>query len=204
MDKDVASVIKQIFDQFGTILRYMAPGFVALVVLVGLGETLGEYGEKTTPAWILPAAAALLGIWIYALHICVLERILWLPMILVLLRHIPTSFMNRKQKRTSLFRLQFLLTQERWMRWADKNGETTVIQKALDKWGDLLSFQYCTAYLLLAIPTLLKRPFSPFVIDKYSVVFWAGLLTLLSVLVSDYRHTNREFWAMNKSKKKST
>lgn len=198
-NEKVLELIKVILDRFGAILRYIAPGFTALFVIYFLyvGRNVSQNKPIVDyPDWLIAGGAALAGVWIYALHICVIVRILWLPIILWILRCTPCSYLNNNQRKERIFSLQVKLDEARWTR----RGAKKDIQRELDKWGAMQSFLYCSAYVMILIPCLMKWPIriiTTFKNNEDIFVLCLGVITLAAALISEYRHTNREFWAIN-------
>lgn len=204
-EQNFATLVIAILNRLGAIIRYIAPGFVVLFLLLALGvniEGFQNYPNDKYLYWVIPIGAALLGVLTYALHICVIVRIIWLPLIMLIHRRWDNSFMSKKEKSQSTTDLLFKFDTQRWKRRVSEAPEIKSIQSELDKWGAMQSFIYCSSYALIVISLLsliLKLPpsINTLLLLRFFAIrifiFCLGAIMLICALISDFRHTNYEF-----------
>lgn len=219
MDR-VSDKADNIFSQIGNLLRYIAPGFVAIIVLVFVNDDVKNFilsSYCTSQFLIVIICALLIGFALYAIHTTFLGRIFFLMLILL---HYPFSLKKCKcyffkwsflseltqeefsKKRP--FRIMFELDTERWNRRADDAPEKIKSnQKELNKWGSIQTFLYCSSYAFIFTPIFVR------IFDAKSINctfackgIWIGIGLLILALISDWRITNREFWLANPDNKK--
>jgi len=196
----MADAFEEILSHLGTFLRYIAPGFVALAVVLAVMQCSRAIIHNY-PEWVIIAGAALAGVIIYSMHTGSIVR-LWAIIIIFLHVKWPRSGSfsknSKKLQGKSLSRLMFDLDTERWKRRASKDRVAKQIQKEMDTWANMLNFLYCSSYYVAVIPLCL-RWLQPALTQPYwGYVSILGVVMFFSALYSSYRIINREFWALKK------
>jgi len=196
--------VADLLDRIGVLLRRIAPGFVALfawaVVVAPEDPPCGRVAKEGYEVWALAAGAALCGILIYALHRCVIARVLWRP---VLMRfHLSKGERSwitpaqRKLGKADMGRLLLELDVERLRRRISEDTETKAVQKGLDRWRAIQSFLYCSSYAMIIVSLLAKCPKAPLTTtDWEDYVLLLGAVTLVAALISNSQHIWRDLWA---------
>lgn len=196
----------KVLSNLGTILRYLASGFVAILVTIWVDKCVDPLklaGDSGYPSWAVPVGAGLVGIFVYALHTGFLVRPFWA---LVVRSHkcpplkgwskLEKPFPQKTWAMQKTWAIMWYLDTQRWKRRASNDAEVKAVQKELDKWSELLNFLYCSAYITIVTPILVKY-FHTGQAEEYwwKVSCFAGCLIMVFALISDWRETNREFWA---------
>jgi hypothetical protein len=183
----------------GTILRYVAPGFIAVAVL---HATDNKYNLSPSllgnpyPREILIAFALIIGPLIYALHANAIIRIIYLTVAKMWIFFSERA--REKYKISKNIRMRdktFEIDSERWKRRGNKDDEVISVQHELDKWADMLNYMYCSSYCLIFIPLYVKiaRPIS--VCNCYWQLILSGSIVLIACLYSEKRLIERDIWA---------
>ncbi|UCC99534.1 MAG: hypothetical protein JSW66_06545 [Phycisphaerales bacterium] len=196
----MGELIAKLLSGLGTILRYIAPGFVALLVAIWVDKDFDLFktpGHCSHPSWAIPVAAALTGVFIYAIHVGFLVRPLWWLVVQshkwrYLRRY--SRICEKDNKRPTCYIMWDLDTQ-RWKRRASSNEEIKAVQEELDKWSALLNFLYCSGYATIVVPILVKCFRCRQAEEHWETVSLLGFLVLAFALISEWRETNRELWA---------
>ncbi|MHA1877182.1 MAG: hypothetical protein ACTSUC_12135 [Promethearchaeota archaeon] len=199
---DVTDKIGTGLSQIGTLLRYIAPGFVATFALAIVSNEFNQfliYINCIYQIWALVIGSAITGFLIYALHTIIFGRIgFWL--VVMIHRCNNCSLISKSDRKKTPCKIMFDLDIERWMRRADNvTKEVKAIQNELNKWGALQSFLYCSSYTMILFPLLALLFIG--ISNLKSCWFYpliVGFVLLIFSLISDYRITNREFWVVNK------
>jgi hypothetical protein len=207
----MSNVIDSVLSRLETILRYIAPGFVALFAAILIVPDFNPFQDGTNAGcepWVASLGAVLGGVAIYSIHTSSVGRVFY--RIAMWFHHrqsvharerdsyyTPESFETR-----SVTGAMFDLDSERWRRRTIGNEETNRIQKELDKWGTLLNFLYCTSYPFMLIPflvwlgTKIAWVGPNYLTPRWWVWMLVGALLLVFGVMSDYNIIKREFWAM--------
>lgn len=191
----MTDLIKNAVDRLETLLRYVAPGFVALCLLFLFDPQLRILiQEKNFPMWIAVLSAVLAGIGLYAVHTGVLLRLVfWRLVVAALIMWSPWAkkIVTSDQ---SITEVMFNLDTERWKRRASADASVNGIQKELDRWAAMVNLLYCTAYVVLIAPLLASQSASAS-FSCYSQPLFIGVLLFLVASISNYAMTERAFWA---------
>jgi len=198
--------IDKVLSNLGTILRYLASGFVAAFVTIWVDkcfDPLKLAGNSGYPSWAVPVGAGLVGIFVYAVHKGVVARLLWA---LVVWSH-NRAPLNRLSKLELLkkvlgekvpqrtWAMMWDLDSQRWKRRASSDDEVKSVQRELDTWSELLNFLYCSAYITIVVPILVRILHTAQAKEYWWTVSCFGCLIMVFALISDWRESNREFWA---------
>lgn len=142
MDK-IPDAIDKILSRLGTVLRYIAPGFVLLVLLSWASVQpvdFTDFGAKSSSVAML-IFASLAGVVIYAVHVNTIMRLTWRLIaryyIVKASKLLSQNFENTKE-------LLVELDLQRWQRRGSSDDQVASIQRELNTWGAMLNFLYCT------------------------------------------------------------
>jgi hypothetical protein len=181
----VAEGIDKILSWLGTLLRYIAPGFVFLIFARIAGFTwYGGLNEKE-----LVVGGILIGVLLYAIQSNFLSSFLWYRIIIFLLNRrwrLDEDLKVNQWPRNTMKHLDF----SRWRRRGSENKEIQSIQKEMDKWGALLNFLYCSAYaaIIIFFIALAENQIS----KGAKLDLGIGIFLLLCAVTSEYRQTDYE------------
>ena len=192
---DETGTIGRAFDRIGVLVRCVVVGFLTLFVWMVVTEKAADYS-----IWVAAAGAVVCGVLIYSLHVCVLARVFWRPLIVHLHiirdKHPWVSNEQRKLAKEGMDRLLLELSVGRLRRRISDDAETRSVQKGLDRWRGMGSFLYCAGYSMIVVPFVVMCPKSEVeasaVLDHVIIL---GVVTLIAALISDYIETWRELWA---------
>ena len=184
-------IFEKILSHIDALLRYIAPGFVALFTLTALkGNTdLLQYH----PTWAIIVLAALIGVTIYSLHTAVIVQVLGWVVIKLHLWKKDHSFVPDNYSTLTVFQVSFNLDTERWVRRWSRDERVRNLQMELDKWSAMLNFLYCSSYLLMLIPLYVMVSESK-PISNWWHLFCIGVFMLFLAIISSFRIINRQFW----------
>ena len=192
---DEAGTIGRAFDRIGVLLRCVVVGLLTLFVWMVVTEEVGGFST-----WVAGAGAVVCGFLIYSLHVCVLARIIWRPLIvhlhIVRDKHPWVSQEQRKLAKGGMDRLLLDLSVSRLRRRISEDAETRSVQKGLDRWRGMVSFLYCAGYSMIVVPLVVIWP--QFEVEGSAFlnhVIVLGVVTLLAAGISEYIETWRELWA---------
>lgn len=193
----MSDLIDSTLAHLETILRYIASGFVALLVLtlVYSGfELLNPSSGGEYPAWVTLLVAALTGITIYAVHTSIIVRFLWWLVVCFHIRFAHHKWLPPKKK--SAKQVMWDLDTARWKRRGMSDPEVSAIQRELNRWAALLNYVYCSSYPLLIIPICVRLAQPSEVSAWWPWLSASGALLLFCALFSDNAITKRELWAV--------
>ncbi len=188
MDDLIASAL----DKLDTILRTVAPGFIAVFAVGLVTDATAEFALPTSGEWRVIAFSVLLGFASYALHISVLEDVMMWP-VLALTRlwfdeHVPVALRTGRH-----YDKLGTLSRERWARTVSSDQRIKAIQSTLGRGYSWLVFLYCSGYLLLVAAGVLSVwgniPWS-----GVGRVVGAGAIALMAAVVWDTKITRHEMW----------
>ncbi len=192
---DETGTIGRAFDRIGVLLRCVVVGFLTLLVWMVVTDEGGGYSM-----WVAGAGAVVCGVLIYSLHVCVLARIIWRPLIVHLHiirdKHPWVSKEQRKLAKEGMDRLLLELSVGRLRRRISQDPETGSVQKGLDRWRGMGSFLYCAGYSMIVVPLVAICPKCE--VEGSALlnhVIILGVVTLIAAGISDYIETWRELWA---------
>jgi len=199
--------VGEVFDRIAHVIRYVAPGFVALFTWMvvacrppAVSGAAGAGGAGRYQVWALAGAAALVGLLVYAVHNCVLARLIWTPIVLSLragnrLGSKATAAQKAKAK-AQLKQLLEDLPVLRLRRRISEDRETRAVQRGLDRWRAMCGFLYCSGYVLIGTPSLVMCPKTEAEPTSWaSHVVVIGVVVLVAALISDYMQMKYELWA---------
>jgi len=199
----MSEITESVLSRLDAVLRYIAPGFVALFVVVAVQNGLDSHWTNAFGGSVWPAVllAALLGVMVYSIHTSIIVRVIWF--VIVLFHRIlpwswwiPERFQRDFQTKMSTGRVMFDLDTERWQRRASDDREVKAVQGELNKWAAMLNYLYCSSYPAILLPILLKC--NGVAKGNWCLVLGVGIMLLLCAVISDWRITLREFWAADK------
>ena len=171
------------------LLRYVAPGFVGVAVLLlsfpalALPTNIASVG---TP-YLISVGGVLLGVILNSCHVAVLEDAFCL---LVLLVYRLFSSQHRNSDK-SVFQMLQRLEAQREFRRTSQNPRAEQFQRRHDRFGASLTFLYCACYPGLAVTFyewFFSRPVN-------RVALLTGVFCLLFALACDVTYTRRDIWA---------
>ncbi len=190
----MANPIESVFSQLGTILRYIASGFVAVVFVHLAKVDVPPLVHHLTPElqlWGIVVAASLLGFSIYAVSSNVIVPLVFWRIVVCLHKKVHKGLIPEEHRKDSVKELMHALGNQRWVRRAQKGGAAKHIQVELDKWGASMSFLYCSSYPMIVIALwkgIAER--------QCTIGFWGimgtGVFLLLCAVISDYLLTEKE------------
>ena len=192
---DETGTIGRAFDRIGVLLRCVVVGFLTLFVWMAVTDEGGGYSAS-----VAGAGAVVCGLLIYSLHVCVLARVIWRPLIMHLHiirdKHPWISNEQRKLAKAGMDRLLLELSVSRLRRRISEDAETRSVQKGLDRWRGMVSFLYCASYSMIVVPLVVICPKCEVegsaLLDHVIIL---GVVTLIAAWISDYIETWRELWA---------
>lgn len=179
---NLGEALIRILDSFDRILRYIAPGFVALFVFMFVSQPLNLFDGWIDPASVVPVVcicAALAGCAIYGIHTAVMIPLFWGAILFVKLRSNSGEEMMRQDI-------------QRWLRRTGKNAEAKAVQDQLDRWSALQHYLYCSSYSMIAIPLFFKWNRGERLTTLATSILVLGVVTLCSAIFSEHRLTDRE------------
>jgi len=194
--------INRILGDMEKILRNIASGFVALIVIQILYPNF-TYFNKEYALYTILIAAPLLGLMIYSLHACFFYQIIATINIYVYLLWIRIwKTYTREQKipcdtHAKLFKHKCSLDIQRWKRRASEKREIRNFQKELDKWYALIHYLFCSSYVMITVPIILKLETKMCIIQKHycSISSMIGWVVFAIAFITDFRAVTKEFWA---------
>lgn len=196
----MGDLLEKALSRIDTIIRYIAPGFVALFVILACATDIHLFQNQSNsvyPAWAIVVAAALAGVLVYSVHTGAIVHGVALLIIPLHKRYLKYPEISEHRSKRSV-NVMFDLDTERWLRRCSRYEEVRNIQDELDKWAAMLNFLYCSSYLMILIP-LYFRFSHP---SKVSCYWWhlscLGALMLLFALISSFRIITRQFWALKR------
>jgi hypothetical protein len=194
------------------IIRCVAPGFVALYVLMFVDRGFNPFRNETTgyPDWVIFTGIVLSGIFIQAIHATVLIRLIWLPA-MAFHRYIKKNPLIdtlyeklgvnlREKSKWSIIIMWDIMSQidnQRWRRRASENREIRRFQQQLDNWGAFQNLLYCSIYITLIIPLYIRITRAEYIRPNWLHILCAGVFLLIFAVISEYRATNAELKASN-------
>jgi len=99
----MAEAIESILKRLGMWLRFVAPGFVALLVLAVLMPGLQPPGTELfgKPVTAMLLLGSLLGVTIYAVHVNTIAQLLWIAIVAIIKskccnKRIPKAYRDKK------------------------------------------------------------------------------------------------------------
>ena len=182
-------------DRIGVLLRCVVVGFLTLFVWVVSAD-----GGGGGSIWVALAGAMVCGLLIYSLHVCVLARIIWRP--LILRSHLGKEdhpWIGKDQRKLAdvgMDRLLLELSVSRLRRRISEAAEARSVQKGLDRWRGMVSFLYCAGYAMIVVPLVVMSPKSEAEASTlvwYVIIF--GAVALIAAMISDNIETWHELWA---------
>lgn len=191
-------LINNALARLETLLRYVAPGFVLLLLLMLLDPPLRTKAlNGNIPAWMVVLSAALAGVGLYSVHTGVILRLVfWRAVVALLIKCSP--WLQPSDRSKSAREVMFHLDTERWSRRASADREVVIIQGELDRWASLVNFLYCSGYALIVAPLIALERGSTSESHYWLVCLLGGLLLLVFACISNYGMTDRALWAATK------
>jgi len=191
----MADAIDRLIGNLGLALRYVAPGLVAYFVWALLCPSLhSRLLHSGYPLWATLVGVSLVGVLIYSIHAGVLVQIIgWcliraLPIPLAWVKVVFPKLAGDIPKRPV-----FVLDTQRWLRRAEPHtSELSLFQRELDRWPELLNFQYCCSYVLILFPL-----FSSLCCERSPIawfLFAIGIIIFVFALFSSCRIIDRQLW----------
>lgn len=177
--KDAAEAIDRLLSQLGTVLRYIAPGFAALLVVAATIPDSRPFLLGGSPAVVV--LGMLLRPAIYGVHTGAVLRLLWFPVVWLHKRKWPGAILREMSE----------LDNQRWLRRAG-DQEAKEMQAEMDKWSAMLNFMYCLSYTMVLIPLAAKMIEHWSVSSEARIVLGGGLVVLSATLASEWRITGKE------------
>lgn len=187
----LVEMLEKLLSHIDALLRYIAPGFVALFTLMAVKANIDLF--QYYPTWAIMVLAALIGVTIYSLHTAVIVQVLGWAVIKFHLWKKHHPFVPDNYSTLSVFRVSFNLDTERWLRRSSRDERVRNLQMELDKWSAMLNFLYCSSYLLIVIPLYLVDSQSK-PISNWWHLFCIGVFMLFFAIISSFRIINRQFW----------
>jgi hypothetical protein len=194
----MGELIAKLLSGLGAILRYIAPGFVALLVAIWVDKCFEPF--KTAGYGAILVGASLAGFFIYSIHTGFLVRPLWCLIVLLhkKCKHLEClnecSQLYEEDKEESAWKIMWELDTQRWKRRGSGDKKIKAVQRELDKWSELLNFLYCSGYATIFVPILIKCFRSEHTEEYWLKVAAFGVVILVFALISEWRETNRELW----------
>lgn len=208
---------KNIFDYLQVALRYVMSGFFGILLLAYLVDnTINNHSviEKNFEClWLLLTISGITGIFIYAIHHALFDRIIYWLMITIyeIFNTFPNELNhdlsewdeNKKIKFLSPIFLRgkiFCMATQYALRRTSKNARVRMIQKDFEKDVSLLMFLYGICYTFIFLPLLFKYIFTSInIIDtRVNELIIIGSIVFVITLCYDYRLTSREIWLLKK------
>ena len=194
----MGDILEKALSRIDTIMRYIAPGFVALFVLLTSAPNIHLFQNQSNsvyPTWAIVVAAALAGVLVYSVHTGAIVHGVALLIIPLHKRYLKYPEVSEYRSKQSL-NVMFDLDSERWLRRCSPHEEVRKIQGELDKWAAMLNFLYCSSYLMILIPSYLRFSYPSMVSCYWWHLSCLGVLMLLFALISSFRIITRQFWAL--------
>ena len=195
---DANDIVAKLFSHLEEVLRYIAPGFVALFIIALMYNPF-SFADEKFPVWAIVTIAALSGFIIYGVSTSVFNRICWWVITFLYCCVFHKGDISEAEKHKSIIASMFELDTQRWLRRASEEPQVRSIQAQIDKWSAMLNFLYSTSYLMILLPLclhgLLQYSDEPCLVNKWFLITLLGLFILICALISEYGMTKREFWA---------
>lgn len=195
MDK-IPDAIDKILSRLGTVLRYVAPGFVLLVLLSWASVQpvdFTDFGAKSGSVAML-IFASLAGVVIYAFHVNTIMRITWR---LIARCHIVKARKLLSQNFKNARELLVELDLQRWQRRGSSDNQVASIQRELNTWGAMVNFLYCTGIAILIGIIVGCHTWSKI---KMILLFVAMLATFVTAVTSHIRFFRYELSVIQRFK----
>ncbi|TKK64931.1 hypothetical protein FC093_21390 [Ilyomonas limi] len=209
---------KSFLDFFKALIRYLASGFIFIIVFEYLRHDTSIWSfTKDNANWTLILVAAICGILIYAIHAAFLDDLFYRVSLWWLVRingnkdfYLPNEFkktvvIRNKIKPVPLSEVMFNLTTYRYLREGDKKEDMMGIQNRLDQLLALLVFLYTSCYSLILLPiafavkNFYQSNFTVFTVDKdFYLIELLGIFLLISGFALDLKITKRELFIVKK------
>lgn len=211
---------KNIFDYLQLALRYVMSGFFGILILAYLVDNhINNHSviEKNFEClWLLLTISGITGIFIYAIHNALFDRIIYWFMVKIykkfnkfpkVLDQDLTDWKDtqrlKKCKIISFFQLKgtiFCIASQYALRRTSKNVRVRMLQKDFEKDVSLLMFLYGICYTFIFLPLLFKYIFvSINIIDTRVIeLIKIGGIVFVITIIYDYRLTSREIWLIKK------
>ena len=173
------------------LLRYVAPGFVGVALLLisfptdNLPANLTAVGSSS----LMLAGSVLIGVILNSCHVALLEDLFCWPVVFAY-RHGARKFTEKVRKSSTCQMLRELEAQREFRRTSiDERAKH--FQCRHDRFGASLTFLYCASYPGLAIA------FYQCLMSLYvnRVALFTGLLLLFFAVACDVNYTRRDIWA---------
>ena len=186
----MSDYLKDFWKNLEKTLRYLAAGFILLIVLrlLNLGESLTST-LKLHEEIIL---ALFSGVLFYGLHVCGIFQIINCANRAIILKRRREIKRNYDPKESRPYdHWGYYLDLERWKR----RGKESPIQRELDKWYPIIHFLFCSSYIMIAASSycIIRKEETSNQLLPFIILF-LGLLSFIVAFVSDYRATKVEFW----------
>ena len=191
----------ELLDGLGAVVRYVWPGFVALFAWIAVGrDSCPGPSRGGYATWGMVGASVLIGVLIYAVHVCFVGRLILRPLILLIhlgkADHPWISASQRRLAKQGTARLLLELAVGRLRRRISQDAETRAVQRSLDRWRGMLNLLYCSGYALMIVLLLAQCPESAVKEGaRAEYVLILGIVLLVVGLISDCACTWRELWA---------
>lgn len=191
----MASFIKDLAAQVESILRYVAPGFVFITLLL---FEFPQLNDEPTDAlrknpefiWI---AALLLGVTLNGIHIALLEDVLCL-LVYGLLWIFQGKNLRSRLNIDTIPDLFKELEQGRRLRKVSSSDSIKALQTRHDGIGATLTFLYCSAYPGFAIVAYEWLNDTP----SNAVIFFISSMFLAFGIACDIHYTRCDIWLLEK------
>ena len=175
--QEATAAIDRLFSHLGTILRYFAPGFAALFVVLVIFPGSRPFLLSGSPPVVV--LGMLLGVAIYGVHTGAVIRLLWVPLIIFFYK------IFHWQNPLLAYKTMFQLDEQRWLRRVSKGGEIGAIQSQMDHWAAMLNFLYCLSYAMILIP-FGDKIYPLWCVSSYrDIVLLGGFVVLVAALISE-------------------
>ena len=193
----MVDVIDKILSRIDIILRYIAPGFVALFVLLASAPCIRLFQNQSVyPTWTVVLAAALVGVLVYSVHTGATVHGFAFLIIFLYKRYLKYPGVPDEYQSKRSINVMFDLDTERWLLRNSPDKKVQGIQSELDSWSAMLNFLYCSSYLIVLIPLYLRFSYPSEISCYWWHLFCLGVLTLIFALISSFRIITRQFWAV--------
>ena len=214
---------KTFLDLFKALIRYVASGFIFIIVFAYFRHDTSIWGFTTNNTnWTLILVAIICGILIYSVHTSFLDDIFYRISLWWLVRHqkgrefyLPNEFkkfvlIKGKHQQMPMSKIMFNLTTYRYVREGERTEEMKALQNRIDHLLALLVFLYTSSYSLVFLPVLFSIKYvhpsntSLLTWDKqYWLVEILGIFLLLSGFRLDLKITKRELFIILKLEEKT-
>ena len=205
---EISNMANSILGNLETILRHIAPGYVAIICVRILYP---EYLSFATTKEIYFMVAPLLGFFLYFVHTCFIYRFIlfFTTIFVVILNKLEKSSWKCLEQIDRLadddsYRLPrlfiipkqiHLLDTQRWRRRGSGVSEVKSVQKELDKWYAMINFLFCSSYAMILIPLWFRYKEKIPLCSNQKLSVWIGSILLLLAFITDIRAVNKQFWA---------